>query len=559
MADPGGEQEKVKRCLDMEHSEAEMDHKTPSQLSADLVHYENVISVFSRGSAYRAAANDHHAENADLGYEAGPPLTNYHCAVEEFLEKNRAFRKALDLYEVIGQSSTDDDLRRWFLQEDFKKAIGKLREFHQSLEKELDMEGHDGPFYDVIIKNKSNFLQYCHVVVQTHNLNEKILRKDASMMRKQLKMVKPIMVLRNQPPGSFFLSAMDLYGFCFIHWIQQDKTVNMIKVIKVKDGLIKEGSKKVYKTMEDVIEDKRDKLNNEVGRDFANKLSNFDSLLALPFQHLTRQELLLQEILKEGKRDTTGLQDDVLNGIEAARDSMRDVNSFVNAYLDDSQYMEDIDDAFKHIFPTTGSQGDDYKLMGGYKKFSKNVHLRLMSDGDKFSRCLIFAFEEHVLILNRKESDRLNLQLCVKVCNLDDVKLVPFKKLFTLSSLVQGKSLGILQVNGGDGQFGHARAKQSMSFEIKGELKALEELEKKFKDLMRPNVSKCCGELGEYAKPKLGPRSMLIEEEMCTLCHGLLQGRINLGLRCPSCKRIYHKGCYEGELQCIHWVYRLLF
>ena len=109
--------------------------------------------------------------------------------------------------------------------------IAKLRDFHQSLEQELDEEGHDGAFYDVIIKNKSNFLQYCHVVVQTHNLKGKIWRKDASEMRKQLEIVKPAIALRNQPAGSFFLSAMDQDGACNIHWIQQDKTINMVKII----------------------------------------------------------------------------------------------------------------------------------------------------------------------------------------------------------------------------------------------------------------------------------------------------------------------------------------
>ena len=95
--------------------------------------------------------------------------------------------------------------------------ISKLRDFHQSLEKELDEEGHDGAFYDVIVKNKSNFLQYCHVVVQTQNLNEKIWRKDASEMRKQLEIVKPAIALRNQPPGSFFLSAMDVTSTILVH------------------------------------------------------------------------------------------------------------------------------------------------------------------------------------------------------------------------------------------------------------------------------------------------------------------------------------------------------
>ena len=83
-------------------------HNTPSEFADDLANYESVISVFGHGDQY----------------EAGPPLTKYHFRVEEFLEANRRFCKALDLYEGIGKNSTDDDLRRWFLREDFKKTIG---------------------------------------------------------------------------------------------------------------------------------------------------------------------------------------------------------------------------------------------------------------------------------------------------------------------------------------------------------------------------------------------------------------------------------------------------
>ena len=416
----------------------------------DLPEYEHVISVYGDG-------NVSGVENTDT-YEDGHLLSKYDCAVEEFLGKNRAFCKALDLYQEIGRHSTDDDLRRWFLMEDFSSTIGKLRTFHQKLEKELDVEGRDGAFYDVILRNKTHFLQYCHVLVQTENLKAAISRKDTSDMNGQLSIVKA-----------------------------------------------------------------------KVGKDLT-KLTNFDSLLSLPFQHLLRQSILLEAILKEGKKDQYDLEDEVLDGIKAAIDAMADVNDFVNAHFGDSLYIDDIDETFKRTKGMDGWRGFDYMLIGGYSKFSQKVQLRMLSDPKTFVWCQIFAFEELVLIFEivdrGDKGEWLNFKQSVKVCGL--VGLTHKK---------------VLQVDGGGGDL---RAQQSMSFAIKGEPEKLKELEQKFRDLMRPRVSKCCVKLGEYARLKEGPRSMSIIEEKCNRCHQLLRGRINLGLRCPGCKKVYHKKCFEG-------------
>ena len=416
-----------------------------------LGEYEHVISVYGDG-------------NFCGTYEDGHVWSKYDCAVEEFLGKNRAFCKVLDLYQNIGKYSTDDDIRHWFLKEDFRKAIDKLRTFHKKLEKELDVVGREGAFYDVIIKNKTNFLQYCHVLVQTENLKTAISMKDTSDTNKQLKIVKA-----------------------------------------------------------------------KVGKDLT-KLTNFDSLLSLPFQHLLRQYILLEAILKEGQKSEYDLGDDMINGIKAAIDAMTDVNDFVNAHFGDSRYIEDIDKTFQRTSVPDEWRGFDFKLMGGYSKFSQKVQLRILSEPKKFLWCQIFAFEELVLIFEIKdrgdEGEWLNIKQRVKVCDLVRVNLVPHEK--------------VLQVDGGDGDI---RVQQSMSFVIKGEAEKLKELEKKFNDLKRPRVSKCCARLGEYTPPEEGPRSMSITEATCNRCHRLLRGRINIGLRCPGCEKDYHKKCFEGKFQ----------
>ena len=411
--------------------------------------YEHVISVYASGDFCGT-------------YEDGHLWSKYDCAVEEFLGKNRAFCKALNLYQEIGKFSTDNDLRKWFLNEDFSNTIGKLRAFHQKLQEELDEEGREGAFYDVIIKNKTHFLQYCHVLVQTENLKTAIMRKDSSDMKKELSIVK-----------------------------------------------------------------------KQVGKDLT-RLTNFDSLLSLPFQHLLRQSILLEAILKEGKREEYDFGDDVLNGIKAAVDAMMDVNDFVNAHFGDAMYIDDIEDTFQRTSIPDGWRGFDYKLVGGYSKFSQKVQLRMLN-ADKFFWCQIFAFEELVLIFEIDDrgvrGEWLILKQMLKVCDIVATGVTEMK---------------VLQVDGGDG---HAKVKQSKSFVIKGALEKLQELEKKFKDLTRPRISKCCVRLGEYIRPKEGPRSWNIIEEKCNRCQRLLRGRINLGLRCPGCGNFYHKKCFEGKFQ----------
>ena len=425
--------------------------------------YDQVTSIYGGGKF--------NGDGNTQTYEDGQPLTPYDSAIEEFLDKNRSFCKALDLYQEIGKNSADDDLRKLFLNEDFSMTISKLREFHKRLEKELDEVGHDGAFYDVVIKNKTHFLQYCHVLVQTENVKAAILRKDTSFMNEQLSIVK-----------------------------------------------------------------------EKVGKEFT-KLTNFDSLLTLPFQHLLRQSILLDRILKEGRKDEWYRPEEhVLEGIEAAIDSMKDVNDFVNAHVGDSQYIDDIDETFQNTkgMDTWISKGLDYKLMGGYNKFSERVQLRMLSEkpADKFFSCQIFAFEELVLIFKIEKHDDegewLNYKHSAKVSDLVAVSLVPHKK------------VEVLQVDGGDG---HAKVKQIMSFAIKGEKEKLKQLEEKFKDLMRTRVSECCGRLGVYARIKDGPRSMSTVEVNCNRCHRLLGGRINLGLRCPGCQKVYHKKCFEGKFE----------
>lgn len=375
------------------------------------------------------------------------PMTKYDYAIEEFLDKNDEFCKALDFYQEIGKHSTDDDLRKWFLDEDFSNTIDNLRSFHQKLDKELAEETKDGMFYDVIIRNKTNFLQYCHVLVRTENVKALIMRKDPFHTRDQLSLVK-----------------------------------------------------------------------EKVGR-FLTAWTNFDSLLTLPFQHLTRQVILLEAILKEGEQAEVDF--DVVNGIQNAVDAMKDVSDFVSAYFEDSMYIDDMDDTFKHTMGMDVWQGVDYKLIFGYNKFAHIVQLRMLSDADKFCWCQIFAFEQLVLIFEIVDrGDRgewLNFKQSVKVCNLNGVNMV---------------SSNLLHVND--------------SFVITGEPKRLKEIETQFFDLMRPLKSICCGDICDYVLPKEGPRSSTITIEYCNECGRLLRGRINLGLRCLGCRKLYHKDCFEG-------------
>ena len=158
--------------------------------------------------------------------------------------------------------------------------------------------------------------------------------------------------------------------------------------------------------------------------------------------------------------------------------------------------------------------------------------------GKKFLSCQIFAFEELFLIFDiikdrGGEGEWLDLKHCIKVCDFVHVTMIPQEK--------------VLRVTGGDGEF---RVKDSMSFEIKEDKRMpekLEKLQKNFKDLIRPRVSECCERKGEYATIVGGPRSTSIVEEECGRCYQLLHGRINLGLRCPGCKKVYHKKCFEGK------------
>ena len=104
----------------------------------------------------------------------------------------------------------------------------------------------------------------------------------------------------------------------------------------------------------------------------------------------------MERIRQEGKKE--GVEKDVMDGIAAAIDVMSEVNDFVNAYVKDSDYIEDTDLVFQRASVPFEFKNFDYKFMGGYMEFSAKVQLRLLSDQGKFLWYQIFAFEEFVLI-----------------------------------------------------------------------------------------------------------------------------------------------------------------
>ena len=77
-----------------------------------------------------------------------------------------------------------------FLFDDFNYLIRKLRKFHQKLQAELEAAGINGAWHGVIVGNKTNFLQYCNVVLVAHNVTELILSKPQEILDEQLKIVR---------------------------------------------------------------------------------------------------------------------------------------------------------------------------------------------------------------------------------------------------------------------------------------------------------------------------------------------------------------------------------
>ena len=78
----------------------------------------------------------------------------------------------------------------------------------------------------------------------------------------------PAEKLRDKPPGSFIVAtkdqARDQDAVCVIHWIKPNKTVDSVEFVEVQDGLTRKGSKRVYKTIKDFVESKKEHFNNPV-------------------------------------------------------------------------------------------------------------------------------------------------------------------------------------------------------------------------------------------------------------------------------------------------------
>ena len=55
---------------------------------------------------------------------------------------------------------------------------------------------------------------------------------------------------------------------CVIHWIKPNKTVDSVEFIEVKDGFTRKGSKRVYKSVKDFVENKKEHFNNPVSEIF---------------------------------------------------------------------------------------------------------------------------------------------------------------------------------------------------------------------------------------------------------------------------------------------------
>ena len=88
-----------------------------------------------------------------------------------------------------GQSISESDVYR-FLFDDFNYIIRKLRKFHQKLQADLETAGINGAWYGVLVSNKTNFLQYCNVVLVAQNVTELILSKPQEILDEQLKIVR---------------------------------------------------------------------------------------------------------------------------------------------------------------------------------------------------------------------------------------------------------------------------------------------------------------------------------------------------------------------------------